>query len=249
MDCCGHGHCHLHGHAFTRRQWMWSTVLASVGAMLSGSVGPRGSTASAQTAETATAALDVLRKSISVDVHTHGGTTGITSQAPPSDDLAKGMRVGSLAVACLADVPDAPILGRNAAGVLAALRTPEPGQLYKYHLGRLDWVDEMVANHGLRRALSAGDLEAAHAAGQPAIVGDVEGLDFLEGKLERLEQAHQRGVRHVQLVHYTPNDIGDFQTGVVTGRSAATTPGRSPRRAVQSASGTSSRASKTMSKA
>ena len=53
-------------------------------------------------------------------------------------------------------------------------------------------------------------------AGQPAIVGDVEGLDFLEGKLERLEQAHQRGVRHVQLVHYTPNDIGDFQTGVVT---------------------------------
>jgi len=26
--------------------------------------------------------LDVLRKSISVDVHTHGGKTGITSKAP-----------------------------------------------------------------------------------------------------------------------------------------------------------------------
>jgi membrane dipeptidase len=57
---------------------------------------------------------------------------------------------------------------------------------------------------------------AAHEAGQPAIVGDVEGLDFLETKLERLEDAHRRGVRHVQLVHYTPNDIGDFQTGAVT---------------------------------
>jgi membrane dipeptidase len=100
--------------------------------------------------------------------------------------------------------------------VLGALRTPEPGQLYKYHLERLDWVDEMVAQHGLRRALSAADLETAHREGQPSIVGDVEGLDFLEGKLERLEQAHQRGVRHVQLVHYTPNDIGDFQTGTVT---------------------------------
>jgi len=44
----------------------------------------------------------------------------------------------------------------------------------------------------------------------------VEGLDFLEMKLERLEEAHQRGVRHVQLVHYTPNDIGDFQTGSIT---------------------------------
>ena len=46
-------------------------------------------------------------------------------------------------------------------------------------------------------------------------MADIEGLDFLEMKLERLEEAHQRGVRHAQLVHYTPNDIGDFQTGAV----------------------------------
>jgi membrane dipeptidase len=59
---------------------MWSTVLASVGSMLSGGVGPRGSSAAAQTAENAAAALDVLRKSISVDVHTHGGVTGIMCQ-------------------------------------------------------------------------------------------------------------------------------------------------------------------------
>jgi len=195
---------------------MWSTALSSVGAMLAGGVGPRGSTAAARTAETASAALELLRKSISVDVHTHGGMTGITSKAPPSDDLANGMRAGSLAVACLADVPDGPILGRNAEGVLGALRTPEPGLLYKHHLDRLAWVDEMVANHGLTRALTAADLVAAHKAGQPAIVGDVEGLDFLEMKLERLEEAHRRGIRHLQLVHYTPNDIGDFQTGAVT---------------------------------
>jgi membrane dipeptidase len=210
MDCCGHAHW------LTRRRWIWNAALASVGAMLSGGTAPRGSTAAAQTAESASAALDVLRKSISVDVHTHGGTTGITSTAPPSAALANGMRAGSLAVACLADVPDAPILGRNAAGVLAALRTPEPGLLYKHHLDRLTWVDELVANHGLRRALSAADLEAAHREAQPAIVGDIEGLDFLEMKLERLEEAHQRGVRHVQLVHFTPNDIGDFQTGAIT---------------------------------
>src|SRR5512143_1230496 len=213
MDCCGCGH--AFGHHFSRRQWMWSTALGSVAAMLAGGLSPLGSTAAAQTAENTSAALDVLRKSISVDVHTHGGTTGITSKAPPSGDLAKGMRAGSLAVACLADVPDAPILARNEAGVLTAMRTPEPGTLYRHHLERLDWVDQLVDAHGLRRALSAADLEAAHGAGQPAIVGDVEGLDFLERKLERLEEDHRRGVRHVQLVHYTPNDIGDFQTGAV----------------------------------
>jgi membrane dipeptidase len=209
MDCCGHGY------TLTPRHWILSTAMTSFGAMLGGHVGPRGSTAAAQTAETASSALDVLRKFISVDVHTHGGKTGITSNAPPNDDLANAMRAGSLAVACLADVPDGPILGRNTEGVLAALRTPQPGQLYRHHLERLAWVDEMVAHHGLRRALCAADLEAAHKAGQPAIIADVEGLDFLEAKLERLEEAHKRGIRHVQLVHYTPNDIGDFQTGAI----------------------------------
>jgi membrane dipeptidase len=99
---------------------MWSSATASVAAMLGGGIGLRGSTAAAQTAEAASAALAVLRNSISVDVHTHGGTTGITSQAPPNDDLVKGMKAGSLAVVCLADVPDGPILKRNEAGVLTS---------------------------------------------------------------------------------------------------------------------------------
>ena len=50
---------------------------------------------------------------------------------------------------------------------------------------------------------------------EASIIQDIEGLDFLETKLERLEESHRRGVRTMQLVHYTPNDIGDFQTGAV----------------------------------
>jgi membrane dipeptidase len=212
MDCCGHTHVLAHRHG------IWSMGLPSIGAMLGGGGGARGSTAAAEVADTASVALEVLRKNISVDVHTHGGKTGITSKAPPSDDLVNDMRAGLLAVACLADVPDGPILGRNAEGALAVVRPPAPSELYKHHLERLGWMDELVGHHGVRRALCAADLEAAHRAGQPAIVADVEGLDFLDGKLERLEEAHQRGIRHLQLVHYTPNDIGDFQTGVVTHR-------------------------------
>jgi len=210
MDCCGHVHGSMH-HA-----GMWSPARLSVESMLAGGVGPAGSTAAARTAESASAALDVLRRSISIDVHSHGGKTGITSKAPPSNDLADAMRAGSLAVACLADVPDLPVLGRSAEGALAVVRAPATGELYRHHLDRLAWMDELVAHHGVRRALSAADLETAHRTGQPAIIGDVEGLDFLDGKLERLEEAHQRGLRHLQLVHYTPNDIGDFQTGTIT---------------------------------
>lgn len=210
MDCCGHGHPVAH------HPVPWDVPLASIGAILAGEVGPRGSTKAAQTAENVSAAVDVLRNSISVDVHSHGGSTGIASKAPPSGDLANAMRAGSLAVACLADVPDWPVLGRSPEGALAAVRGPQSGELNRYHLDRLAWMDELVDNHGLRCALCAADLEAAHKAAEPAIIADVEGLDFLDMKLERLEEAHQRGIRHVQLVHYTPNDIGDFQTGAIT---------------------------------
>ena len=210
MDCCGHGH------PVAYHPILWGVPLASIGAILAGEAGPRGSTEAARTAENVSAAFGVLRNSISVDVHSHGGSTGIASKAPPSGDLANAMQAGSLAVACLADVPDWPVLGRNPEGALAAVRGPQSGELYRYHLDRLAWMDELVANHGVRRALCAADLDAAHKAAEPAIIGDVEGLDFLDVKLERLEEAHQRGIRHVQLVHYTPNDIGDFQTGAVT---------------------------------
>jgi len=206
MTCCGH--------ALTRRDWMWSTLLSSVGAMFAGCAGAR---PEAPAAAPLAAATTLLRDNISVDVHTHAGANGVTSRtARPGDDIARGMRAGRIAVLCLADVPDGPILGRNAQNVLVAQRTPEPGFLYTYHLDRLAWIDELVAEHGIRRALTPADLEAAHAAGQPAIIVDIEGLDFLEGKLERLEESYRRGVRTMQLVHYTPNDIGDFQTGAVT---------------------------------
>ena len=206
MNCCGH--------ALTRRDWMWSTLLSSVGAMFAGCAGRGGEAPAAAPLSPATA---LLRDNISVDVHTHAGANGVTSRtARPSDDIARGMRAGRIAVLCLADVPDGPILGRNAQNVLVAQRTPEPGFLYAHHLDRLAWIDELVAKHGIRRGLTLADLKAAHAAGQPAIVVDIEGLDFLEGKLERLEESYRRGVRTMQLVHYTPNDIGDFQTGAVT---------------------------------
>ncbi|HUK62011.1 MAG TPA: membrane dipeptidase [Dongiaceae bacterium] len=207
MLCCGH--------ALTRRESMWSAVLGSAGAMVGGGGG--GTRAEAQTdAEPTAAAIALLRDNVSVDVHTHAGPEGITSRtAAPSGEIARSMRAGRLAVLCLADVPDGPILGRNAQGVAVATRAPEPGLLWNYHLERLAWADELVAKHGIRRVLALADVKAAHAAGEPAIILDVEGLDFLEKKLERLEETYARGVRTMQLVHYTPNDLGDFQTGAV----------------------------------
>lgn len=210
MHCCGH--------AWSRRDWMWNTLLTTASAMFAGCAGSRSDTPAAGAAVAPyAAAAQLLRDHVSIDVHTHAGPNGVTSRtALPSDDLARGMRAGGIAVLCLADVPDAPILGRDASNVLRALREPAPGFLYQHHQERLDWLDTLTAKHGIRRVLTVADLEAAHKAGAPAIILDIEGLDFLERKLERLEESYRRGVRTMQLVHYTPNDIGDFQTGTVT---------------------------------
>jgi membrane dipeptidase len=59
---------------------------------------------------------------------------------------------------------------------------------------------------------SAADLRAARAS-QPSVIVTSEGGDFLEGKIERLDEAYQRWqLRQLQLTHYRPNELGDIQT-------------------------------------
>ena len=99
--------------------------------------------------------------------------------------------------------------------MLGLTRQPNPGELYNGHMERMDWVDRLASQGGIRRVVTVAELQEAKAKGDPAMIQDVEGCDFLDGKLERIEEAAKRGIRVVQLVHYIPNDIGDFQTGPV----------------------------------
>jgi membrane dipeptidase len=194
------------GMSLTRRQWLTMTLMASAGTLLPGR--------RARAAEISPAAKAVLEKTITVDTHSHA--RGLVFGPQMNDSLATGMRAGNLSSICLAHVADGPVIGRTASGVLGLVRTPAPGDLYKAHLGRLDWMDRFSTGYGMRRVSTLAELKEAKAKGEPALIQDIEGCDFLEGKLERLEEAHRRGVRVIQLVHYIPNDIGDFQTGPVT---------------------------------
>src|SRR5262245_22416454 len=187
----------------SRRQLLWAGLIASATTFLTPFKGR---------AQEDPAVKAILRNTISVDVHSHAA--GLINSQPDST-LADGMKKGGMSAVCLASVPDRPVLARLPSGTLGAVRQPNPGELYGYHMSRLDWMDELVAKHGVRRALALSDLQDAHAKGQPVMIGDIEGCDFLDGKLERLEEAYRRGVRVTQLVHYLANDLGDFQTGDV----------------------------------
>ena len=64
----------------------------------------------------------------------------------------------------------------------------------------------------MRRMLRGSDLAAAAAARGRVAIMSVEGGDFLEGRLENVDKAYDRGVRSIQLVHYRINELGDIQT-------------------------------------
>lgn len=48
----------------------------------------------------------------------------------------------------------------------------------------------------MHRALNLKDLQTAHDQRQPIIVQSVEGAQFIEGRLDRVEEAYNRGLRH-----------------------------------------------------
>jgi membrane dipeptidase len=68
-----------------------------------------------------------------------------------------------------------------------------------------------LATTGLDVVQTPADIDAARA-GKPQIVIAVEGAGFAADGMELLDEAYAQGLRHLQLVHYIRNALGDFQT-------------------------------------
>jgi membrane dipeptidase len=75
-------------------------------------------------------------------------------------------------------------------------------------------MDEVLKRNNIGRALNLKDLQEAAKRKGPVVIQSVEGGHFLEGKIERLQLAYKRGLRHLGLLH--DNDasvpLGDVYT-------------------------------------
>ena len=92
----------------------------------------------------------------------------------------------------------------------------KPGDARDNYLHWLSAMDVELEEGHMRRALTLKDLQAAHAHSRPTIVQTVEGAQFIEGRLERVEEVYQRGLRHLQLLHERDDKVsplGDTNTG------------------------------------
>jgi membrane dipeptidase len=166
-------------------------------------------------AQRQTDAQRALRAAPSVDIHTHAG--GIASVRRMREGHAFGavsapMRQGGMAAICLAVVSDGPTHRIGGDGRIHPYRDPGPGELYQYAQLAFGRVHDLVRDQGLTVIRNAAELRAARAGTASAIIS-AEGADFLEGQIDRVDEAYAKwSLRHLQLTHYRVNELGDIQT-------------------------------------
>jgi membrane dipeptidase len=138
-----------------------------------------------------------------IDMHTHAGRPNRIG--PVDRSVLATMGPGGIAAAVVSAIADLPMIRRDrTTRRLEKVRDPEPGEC-------LAAVDEYLGTFeatGMRIAREPTDFRD----GDPALVLAVEGCDFLEGDLDRLDALEARGVRSIQLTHYLVNETGDIQT-------------------------------------
>jgi membrane dipeptidase len=141
------------------------------------------------------------------DMHSH---YGMVSRRIADSGLAEEMRSQRVALVAWKLIADRRWIRSTGAGIEQASE-PAPGELAKYFEAALEGMKAYVAEHKLKTVLGPADVDAC-IAGEAGIVLASEGADFLEGKVENLDAAYAKGLRHLQFVHYIRTPVGDFQT-------------------------------------
>ncbi len=160
------------------------------------------------------AARQAMGDTVTADLHSHGGGV-IRMREPnaPFAPLAAPMREGRMAVICLAIVADAPAIAPSDNNTrIRPYRTPALGELYSYATLAFTRLQQLLREQNLGVINGAASMRTAHPD-RPAVLVTSEGADFLEGRIERVDEAYEKWtLRQLQLTHYRVNELGDIQT-------------------------------------
>ncbi|MDI9869529.1 dipeptidase [Flectobacillus roseus] len=160
----------------------------------------------------------IIKKTIAIDTHNHIDVPLKKEELPgPAVELNAEMKKSGLSAICMTFAVDYQKLTYE-------------GEAYERFVNGLDAMDKILENNQIKRAHNLSDLKKAHKSGTPTVIQSVEGGHFLEGKIERLEIAYQRGLRQLGLLHDNDasvplgdiftnppkfNGLSDFGKGVV----------------------------------
>lgn len=124
--------------------------------------------------------------------------------------LAKNMASGNATLVAWSLVGDLRWMRSTLSG-LKQKGTPKSGEAFAWFQQELARIKAHIADQNLKIVRTPDDV-ALSLKGDPHVVLSVEGASFLDEDLKHLQTAYDQGVRHLQLVHYIRNTIGDFQT-------------------------------------
>jgi membrane dipeptidase len=144
----------------------------------------------------------IIAKCIGVDTHNHIDIPfGIGHVSGEKIELAAEIKTSGLSAICMTFQVDRPALTKE-------------GEAYERFIFSLDEMDRILRDNQMKRALNLSDLKQARKAGKSVVIQSVEGGHFLEGKIERLETAYKRGLRHLGLLHDNQFSVplGDIYT-------------------------------------
>jgi membrane dipeptidase len=177
--------------SYSRRHFL--STIAGTGAAIA--LGPRLSWA-ADSLDPRVAGI--VAKTIGIDTHNHVDVPLTAAEMPgPNIDLTGEMKRSGLSAICMTFATDY-----------------QPGDAYDRFLKGLESMDRQLKLNGVKRSLTPADVTAAHKNGQPAVIQAIEGAHFLQGHLERVEEAYNRGLRHFGLLHDSDASVplGDVYT-------------------------------------
>ena len=124
--------------------------------------------------------------------------------------LARTMATGNATLVAWSLVGDMPWLRPSSRG-LRQKGKPGTGETLEWFKDEIGRIKQHIAEQGLKIVLTPGDVDRA-VNGEPHVVLSVEGASFIEDNPAAVGTAYDLGIRHLQLVHYIDNPLGDFQT-------------------------------------
>lgn len=130
----------------------------------------------------------IVAATMGIDTHNHIDVPLVSAEVPgPEIDLYAEMKKSGLSAICMTFAVDYKKLG--------------PDEGYERFINGLTSFQQQLKQNKMKLSYNLADLRAAHQKHQPTVVQSVEGAHFLGGKLERLEEAYGRGLRHLTLLH------------------------------------------------
>jgi membrane dipeptidase len=142
------------------------------------------------------------------DMHFHLFFVG--KRPARTQPLAANMAAGQATLVSWSLVGDQPWLAATVGG-FKQRGSPGKGGATAWLKEETARVQGHLADQKLSLVRSADDVERA-LAGKPHVVLSVEGATFVDDGIEHVRVAYDLGVRHIQLVHFIANPIGDMQT-------------------------------------